>query len=160
MHWHCITVQMSCHLSNSIELCAMVNFAVGKPLLTIPDSKVHWANMGPTWTLPAPDGPHVGPMNLAFRDIILQWSHKTIDHIVLLNVDHRQNKRYIYGNLMRLPDWWHGTVVCTVLLLIFLLVISTAAYSPSDVKPTYGIIFQHSMITLWHVGVFCITSPF
>ena len=35
----------------------------------IPDSKVHGANMGPTWVLSAPDGPHVGPMNLAIRDI-------------------------------------------------------------------------------------------
>ena len=33
-----------------------------------PDSKVHGANMGPTWVLPAPDGPHVGPMNLAIRE--------------------------------------------------------------------------------------------
>ena len=32
---------------------------------TVPDSKVHGANMGLTWVLPAPDGPHVGPMNLA-----------------------------------------------------------------------------------------------
>ena len=32
-----------------------------------PDSKVHEANMGPTWVLSAPDGPHVGPMNLAIR---------------------------------------------------------------------------------------------
>ena len=32
-----------------------------------PDSKVHWANMGPTWVLSAPVGPHVGPMNLAIR---------------------------------------------------------------------------------------------
>ena len=32
-----------------------------------PDSKVHRANMGPTWVLSAPDGPHVGPMNLAIR---------------------------------------------------------------------------------------------
>ena len=30
-----------------------------------PDSKVHGANMGPIWVLSAPDGPHVGPMNLA-----------------------------------------------------------------------------------------------
>ena len=29
-----------------------------------PDSKVHGANMRPTWVLSAPDGPHVGPMNL------------------------------------------------------------------------------------------------
>ena len=30
-----------------------------------PDSKVHGANMGPIWVFSAPDGPHVGPMNLA-----------------------------------------------------------------------------------------------
>ena len=30
-----------------------------------PDSKGQGANMGPTWVLSAPDGPHVGPMNLA-----------------------------------------------------------------------------------------------
>ena len=37
-------------------------------LVIIPDSKNHGANMGPTWALSAPDGPHVGPMNLAIRD--------------------------------------------------------------------------------------------
>ena len=31
-------------------------------------NKVHGANMGPTWVLSAPDGPHDGPMNLAIRD--------------------------------------------------------------------------------------------
>ena len=35
-----------------------------------PDSKVHGANMGPTWVLSAPDGPHVGSMNLAIRELI------------------------------------------------------------------------------------------
>ena len=34
----------------------------------IPDSKVHVTNMGPTWVLSAPDGPRVGPMNIAIRD--------------------------------------------------------------------------------------------
>ena len=33
----------------------------------IPDSKVYGANMGSTWLLSAPDGPHVGPINLAVR---------------------------------------------------------------------------------------------
>ena len=33
--------------------------------ITYPDNKVHEANMGPTWVLSAPDGPHVVPMNLA-----------------------------------------------------------------------------------------------
>ena len=35
--------------------------------MQFPDSNVHGANMGPTWVLSAPDGPHVGPMNPATR---------------------------------------------------------------------------------------------
>ena len=34
----------------------------------ISDSKVHWVNMGPTWGLQDPAGPHVGHMNLAIWD--------------------------------------------------------------------------------------------
>ena len=36
-----------------------------------PDSKVHGANMGPTWVLSAPDGPHIGPMNIAVKELKL-----------------------------------------------------------------------------------------
>ena len=32
------------------------------------DNKVYGANMGPTWVLSAPGGPHVGPMNLVISD--------------------------------------------------------------------------------------------
>ena len=32
-----------------------------------PDCKVHGANMGPTWVLSAPCGPHIDPINLAIR---------------------------------------------------------------------------------------------
>ena len=35
----------------------------------VPDSKVHVANMGPTWVLSAPDRIHVGSMNLAIRRV-------------------------------------------------------------------------------------------
>ena len=34
-----------------------------------PDSKVHGANMGPTWGRQDPGGPHVGPMDRAIWDI-------------------------------------------------------------------------------------------
>ena len=34
-------------------------------LYVVPDSKVHWANIGPTWGRQDPGGPHVGPMNFA-----------------------------------------------------------------------------------------------
>ena len=43
-----------------------------------PDSKVHEANIGPTWVLSAPDGPHVGPMNLAIRDMTLNPNHRNV----------------------------------------------------------------------------------
>ena len=36
--------------------------------LYVPESKVHGAHRRPTWVLSAPDGPHVGSMNLAIRD--------------------------------------------------------------------------------------------
>ena len=35
---------------------------------TNPDSKVHGANIVPSWVLSAPDGPHIGFMNLALRE--------------------------------------------------------------------------------------------
>ena len=34
-----------------------------------PDSKIHWANMGPIWGQQNPGGPYVGPMNFAI------WVH-------------------------------------------------------------------------------------
>ena len=37
------------------------------PLHGVPDSNVHGAIVGPIWVLSVPDGPHVGPMNLAIR---------------------------------------------------------------------------------------------
>ena len=38
-----------------------------------PDSKVHGANMGPTWGRQDPGGPHVGPMNFAIWDTLHSW---------------------------------------------------------------------------------------
>ena len=42
---------------------------------SIPDSKVHGANMGPTWVLSAQVGPHGGPMKFAIRDDLILLSH-------------------------------------------------------------------------------------
>ena len=36
-----------------------------------PDSKVHGANMGPTWGRQDPGGPHVGPINFAIWEVYL-----------------------------------------------------------------------------------------
>ena len=36
-----------------------------------PDSNVHMANTGPTWGRQDPDGPHVSPIHLAIRDVLV-----------------------------------------------------------------------------------------
>ena len=41
-----------------------------------PDNKVHGAIMGLTWVLSAPDGPHVGPMNIAIRVASVGYTRK------------------------------------------------------------------------------------
>ena len=50
----------SCFAEERSHLSCIVNI--------IPYNNVHGANMGPIWVLSAPDGPHVGPMNLVIRD--------------------------------------------------------------------------------------------
>ena len=52
LHHYCISVKqtLSCKVIIYTYVC--------------PDSKVHGTNMGPIWVLAAPDGPHVGAMNL------------------------------------------------------------------------------------------------
>ena len=55
--------------STSHILCHLISNTTF--ITKIPYSKVHGVNMGPTWVLSAPDGPHVGPMNLAVRDFTM-----------------------------------------------------------------------------------------
>ena len=52
--YNCLNIQVS-DIEN-MAIIAVILFS-----WPYPDSKVHGANMGPTWVLLAPDGPHVGP---------------------------------------------------------------------------------------------------
>ena len=67
-HWFCM-LRPRPKLCHDMEMSAgWHNESYVKSLWWyIPDSKVHGANMGPTWVLSAPDGPHVGHMNFAIR---------------------------------------------------------------------------------------------
>ena len=60
-----------------------------------PDIKVHGANMGPTWVLSAPDGPHVGPINLAIKVVLpgvlcmfYQWNLVTANTTIHIAFHH------------------------------------------------------------------------
>ena len=70
----------------------------------VPDSKVHGANMGPARVLSAPDGPHVGPTNLAIRGIFCEigaWftfygSHCIPVFIIVLYWTVLQRRLFVY----------------------------------------------------------------
>ena len=74
-------------------------------IITCPDSKVHGANMGPTWVLSAPDGPHVGPMNLAIRVVTynkllntaVQWWQNMEQAMNLQKTTHSSPSQVSYG---------------------------------------------------------------
>ena len=86
-------------------------------MIIVPDSKVHGANMGPTWVLAAPVGPHVGPMNLAIRGPwymhkVMLWFFMSIGAVMrelmwfIYNIPHS----YIYWQqaIIALSQWqWH-----------------------------------------------------
>ena len=52
-----------------------------------PDSKFYGANMGPIWAQLAPDGPHVGPMNLAIRESNSIWHLYKNTYLYLILLD-------------------------------------------------------------------------
>ena len=62
LFWACTGIFHSYHAGFRVSCVGWVNSGP-----TSPDSKVHGAYMGLTWVLSAPDGPHVGPMNLAIK---------------------------------------------------------------------------------------------
>ena len=60
--------------SRHVETCGAATRILGwlHQCHDYPDSKVHGANMGPTWVLSAPGGPHIGPISLAIR-VLMAW---------------------------------------------------------------------------------------
>ena len=72
---------------------------------TITESKVHGANMGPTSVLSAPDGPHVGPMNLAIRVVILTTSHCWRQFWLSSWCDSQCDKFYIFHLFYSILFW-------------------------------------------------------
>ena len=83
--------------------------------ITSPDSKVHWANIGPIWGRQDPGGPHVGPMNFAIWDqygkhrnpaIVGEWKPMKV---VANNVFTQQYTKIIYHTILQIylqiTDW-------------------------------------------------------
>ena len=63
----------------------------------IPDRKIHGANMGPTWALSVPDGPHVGPTNLATRDCITAIQYVILREVCWQQLDFIVGGRFLFS---------------------------------------------------------------
>ena len=50
---------------------------------SIPDSKVHGANMGHIWGRQIPGGPHVGLANFAIWDVLFVFEKKSFSNIYM-----------------------------------------------------------------------------
>ena len=71
-----LTAIYSWHWTDNLGQIFISQYEDGGPILVKQqstfintDSKVHGANIGPACVLSAPDGPHVGPMNLAIGEL-------------------------------------------------------------------------------------------
>ena len=75
------------------------------------DNKVHGANMGPTWVLLAPDGPHVGPMNLAIWGSLEHTENWWIHH----HTKTKQDITMAINKVIADDSHWHLDVIMDIL---------------------------------------------
>ena len=85
--------------------------------MNFPDSKIHGANMGHTWVLPAPGGPHVGPMNLVIWVCYLGGvpNHWCTPYISVYHTHRRQQRYFGYRTMVFCfadrRSWWTSQIV-------------------------------------------------
>ena len=88
MVYFCPTISSSFHLAHLCHSLGKVQQFLGMhrcrrwKVYSAPDSKVHGANMGPTWALSAPDCAHVGPTNPAIRGVAASYPSRITDKSV------------------------------------------------------------------------------
>ena len=101
-----------------------------------PDSKVHGANMGPTWVLSAPDGPHVGPMNPAIMVALCEWlmdspHQRSVMQKVTMSWRHFSRTIASIANVF---CWLYPTLNKVYLILSYL---TSACEKPPKQKPVH-----------------------
>ena len=78
--------------SSAITQSLSVDTKQGSNLIwNTPDSKIHETNMGPTWILLAPGGPHVGPMNLSIWDCVALGTSVALHELMFEKITQANN---------------------------------------------------------------------
>ena len=117
-----------------------------------PYNKVHGANMGATWVLSAPGGPHVGLMNLA------SWAHQAPDSIPVSGMlgswvgrlGIRKTHQSCLANHVTVGQGWQSVLEQDKS--------SSTHISWRSVTTLLGIIPRRKMMS-WHGNGFCHTDP-
>ena len=79
-------IDNSCFYDTTIFCAELLQCGINPP-----DINVHGANMGPTWLLSSPGGPHVEPMNLAIWAIVRKLFLSKDWHTVIENEIYPRN---------------------------------------------------------------------
>ena len=96
--------------SSTYQICLQASpFLVANLLNCLPDSKVHGANMGTTWVLPAPHGPHVGPMNLVIRALLRRTVQEDVPLITQLCLSRQSEHILMKWGLVDTILQWGGS---------------------------------------------------
>ena len=90
---YCENLVITHHIGIEWPLC--IYFKTPCYIVDIPNNMIHGANMGPTWVLSAPDGPHIGPMIFAiWDDLVMVYKVGDLWCIVWNSYD------VLYGGMM------------------------------------------------------------
>ena len=156
------------------------NFPAQKASDVDADNKVHGANMGPTWVLSAPDGPHVGPMNLAIRgalmfSLISTWINSRVKNREAGNLrcHHAHYDVIVMKKVLPRLVWSCLYSACAICMLFTCSPVRQTAVplhsfqeiiaSQQMLRKLHGMFCGtfcgHSMMMSWHGKAFCITGP-
>ena len=87
-----------CHYMETLPALPWLAFCVWSPPPTKdhPDSKIHGANVGPTWGRQDPGEPHAGHRNLAI------WVNRSFDVLFAVILNNLLRNMWIDGELRRI----------------------------------------------------------
>ena len=94
------------------------------------DGKVRGVNMGSTWVLAAPGGPHVGPTYLAIWPPLLKWFS--------LNCDVAEHQRRIYVNVA------HGWAIT----LLHFIIVNNSVHATHQRSTLWKALWYHVVLFL------------
>ena len=121
-----------------------------------PESKVHGANMRPSWVLSAPGGPHIGPMNLA-----ITVSKENRAHCISgISIGLSSCEKTLHTQRVNTTFWIHTAVISFIEKIIYLKEVSQKCFIPTShhlqMMTSINVEYQHGVIMLMCMQVYSV----